>query len=218
MSSGLDWDEAYNSLFSQTTQAYYGNNLREQMMKLKVIEQPGKQFKYLSCNTQLLAFIIEKATGKTVSQYAAEKLWIPMGASKEALWSLDKENGDEKAYCCFNSTARDFARIGQLVLNKGNWNGQQLISEKYIIESTTPAKNLTDIDNKPIDSYGFHWWLMKYKEKDVIYARGILGQYIIIIPSENTVIVRLGHRRSKEKINNHPTDIYTWIKTAMELE
>ncbi|HEY9125320.1 MAG TPA: serine hydrolase [Bacteroidales bacterium] len=132
MSSGLDWDERYTSPFSPTTKAYYGNDLKKLILERKITEQPGKKFRYLSANTQLLAFILEKATGKSVSEYASEKIWRPLGASKDALWSLDNANGNEKAYCCFNAIARDFARIGQLVLNKGRWNGKQIISEKYI--------------------------------------------------------------------------------------
>jgi len=116
MSSGIDWDEAYSSPFSITTQAYYGNDLFALIKDLKVVEEPGVLWEYLSGNTQILAFILKEATGMDVADYASEKLWKPLGAKNDALWCLDKPDGMEKAYCCFNSNARDFARIGQMVL------------------------------------------------------------------------------------------------------
>jgi hypothetical protein len=76
---------------------------------------------------------------ESISEYAERKLWKPLGACNDALWNLDREDGDEKTYCCFNTTARDLARLGRLILNKGNWNGRQLISETYLNEAITPA-------------------------------------------------------------------------------
>jgi CubicO group peptidase (beta-lactamase class C family) len=215
MSSGLNWDESYSSLFSKTTQAYYGSNLRDLVLKLKVVEKPGEKFKYLSCNTQLLALIIEKATGKNVSEYASEKLWKPIGASHDAIWSIDTKNGVEKAYCCFNTNARDFARLGQLILNKGRWGNRQVVSEKYIAEATTPADYLKDEDGSPLRKYGFQWWILNYKEYNVVYARGVNGQYVFVIPSENMVVVRLGHKRNRETGTAYPKDIDTWLGVAL---
>ncbi|MCW3788414.1 serine hydrolase domain-containing protein [Plebeiibacterium sediminum] len=119
MSSGLNWNESYINPFSMTTQAYYGDNINDLVLNLKLIETPGVEFKYLSGNTQLLAIIIENATGKSLSEYVHEKIWKPLGATNTALWSLDRKNGHEKAYCCLNSNARDFARIGNIILNNG---------------------------------------------------------------------------------------------------
>jgi CubicO group peptidase (beta-lactamase class C family) len=218
MSSGLDWDERYTSPFSPTTKAYYGQDLRKLILERKITEQPGKKFRYLSANTQLLAFILEKATGKSVSEYASEKIWKPLGASKDALWSLDKEGGVEKAYCCFNAMARDFARIGQLVLNKGKWNGKQLVSEKYIEEMTSPASwIMNEYNTGPLDYYGYHWWITSFNGEKVVYARGILGQYIFVVPSKNMVIVRLGEKRCSLRTGNLPSDIFVWLNLAMKL-
>ena len=218
MSSGLNWDEAYSSPFSLTTKAYYGNNLRKLIADLKVTDEPGKRFKYLSGNTQLLAFILEKATGKHLADYASEKLWKPMGACNDALWCLDEKDGMEKAYCCFNSNALDFARIGQLILNKGKWNGKQVISEKYIEEATSPAKWLeNEWGAKPLDYYGYQWWITSHKGKKVVYARGILGQYIFVIPEDKLVIVRLGEKRCNLRTGNLPSDIYIWLNLGTTL-
>ncbi len=217
MSSGLTWNESYWNPFSSTTNAYYGNNLEKLVLGLKLKNKPGEKYKYLSANTQILSLILKKATGKNLSEYASEKLWIPLNTKNDALWSIDKKNGVEKAYCCFNSNARDFARIGQLILNKGMWNGKQIISEKYLSEALNPAKYLKDENNVNVNFYGYQWWLINYKGYDIQYARGILGQYIIIIPAKNTVVVRLGHKRSSERTRHHPNDILFYINTALKI-
>jgi CubicO group peptidase (beta-lactamase class C family) len=217
MSSGSDWDEAYSTAFSITTKAYYGNHLPRLMKEVEIEETPGETFSYRSGDTQLLALILTRATGKTLSDYAAEKLWKPMGAETEVLWSLDRKNGMEKAYCCFNSHARDFARMGQLLLNKGAWKGQQLISKDYLAEAVRPATHLKDTKGKAVTYYGYQWWLMDYKHEMLPYARGILGQYIFTIPSRNAVIVRLGHLRSDTRMGEHPTDAYTWVNLGLSL-
>ncbi|RLD58412.1 MAG: serine hydrolase [Bacteroidetes bacterium] len=217
MSSGLNWDENYGSLFSTTTKAYYGTDLWKQINNLKVTEQSGKKFKYLSCNPQLLGIILNKATGKTVSEYASEKIWQKIGAKNDALWSLDHKDGIEKAYCCFNSNARDFARFGQLILNNGRWDSTRVISENYIKQATKPATYLSDKNGKPVDFYGFQWWIMKYKNYNIPYARGILGQYIFVIPEKNAVVVRLGHKRDKRKKNHTPVDAYLYLKAAFDI-
>ena len=217
MSSGIDWDEGYSSLFSPTTKAYYGSQLAEQMLDLNVAKEPGKIFEYQSCDTQLLALIIEKITGKTLSENASEKLWKPLGAEHPALWSLDRVDGIEKAYCCFNSTATDFARIGQMVLDSGQFNNQQIISKEYLKQATTPASWLKGEDGNPLNYYGYQFWMLTHKGHKVVYARGILGQYIFIIPSLNTVAVRLGTARSEKRINNLPEDIFTYLDAAFAM-
>ena len=217
MSSGLDWDEGYSSLFSPTTKAYYGSQLEEQMLELKITSQPGKIFSYQSCNTELLGLIIGKVSGKTLSEYASEKLWKPLGAEHSALWSLDHANGVEKAYCCFNSTATDFARIGQMVLDSGQFNNQQIVSKAYLKQATAPATWLKGEEGGPLDYYGYQFWMLTHKGHKVIYARGILGQYIFIIPSLNAVAVRLGTERSKVQVRNVPSDIFTYLDATFAL-
>jgi CubicO group peptidase (beta-lactamase class C family) len=216
MSSGINFDEDYVSPFAYPAQAYYGSDLEDLTNGYKVTAQPGKVFKYLSGNTALLSFVLKKATGQSLSDYASEKLWKPMGAKNSAFWSLDHENGVEKAYCCFNSNARDFARFGKLYLDSGRWNGAQLVPEDFVLQSVRPSK-LMDESGKPDDSYGYAWWLLKHKGLDAFYARGILGQYIIVIPAENMVIVRLGKKRDKVEGDAHPRDVYTWIDAALEM-
>ena len=215
MSSGLDWDEGYTSLFGPTTRASYDTDLSKQVLDLKVITTPGKEFNYMSSNTELLALIVSKATGTTLSEYASEKLWKPIGAERDAQWSLDHKDGIEKAYCCFYSNARDFARIGKLFLNKGRWNGKQIISEDYVNQCITPAP-ITD-NAQPNKIYGFQWWITEYENLKVFYARGILGQYIFVIPDLNIVFVRLGHKRGEKDAGGQLLDVPVYLAEVVKM-
>lgn len=216
MSSGLNWDESYGSLFNKTTNAYYGSNIKDLIYSLEVEVKPGVSFKYLSGNTQLLAIVIEVATGKKVSDYVSEKFWKPMNAVHDALWCLDDENGMEKAFCCFNSNVRDFARWGQLILNNGTWYNDTLISPDFVRAATQPA-DLTDETGNKINYYGYQWWIHDANGWKVPYMRGILGQYVFVIPEENAIVVRLGHKRSTDYKNHHPLDTYLYLETAKKL-
>jgi CubicO group peptidase (beta-lactamase class C family) len=217
MSSGLDWNESYSSPASITTKAYYGDDLRELMNSLSIVDTPGEVWNYQSGNTQLLAMILEKATGLSLSEYASQRLWKPLGASRSALWSLDEPDGIEKAYCCFNSNARDFARIGQLVLDSGQWQGRQVIPKPYLRRALMPQLQLIDHEGRQVDYYGYHWWLIPYNGELIPYARGILGQYIFVFPRERAVLVRLGHERDGDYMNGHPEDVYLYLETARYL-
>jgi CubicO group peptidase (beta-lactamase class C family) len=214
MSSGIDWDEGYTSLTSPVTRLYYDRHLDEQMHHLAIKNDPGKELNYMSCNTQLLGFVLQQATGMTVSEYASEKLWKPIGAEHDAFWSLDNKDGMEKAYCCFYSNARDFARLGKLFLQDGNWNGKQIVSAAYVKESITPAP-VTD-DGEPNKIYGYQWWLTSVQGEKVFYARGILGQYIFVIPSQNIVFVRLGHERPEKGPDGQLPDITMYLNEVMK--
>ena len=218
MSSGINFDENYINPFSYPALAYYGSDIKDVLKNYEVVEEPGKVFKYLSGNTQLLCSILEKVTNKTLSDYASEKLWIPMGAKHSAFWSLDHKDGVEKAYCCFNSNALDFARIGKLYLDSGKWNGTQIIPQDFVFNSIKPGDNLDGYGTKN-NLYGYHWWIIpNYKGHDIFYARGILGQYVICIPDENMIVVRLGHQRIKpKKSNEHSQDAYSYIDAALQM-
>ncbi|MBI4932162.1 MAG: serine hydrolase [Bacteroidetes bacterium] len=216
MSSGINFDESYINPIGFAAEAYYGDDLRKLIFKYDAVGEPGKQLEYLSGNTQLLGFVLSKAVGMSVSDYASEKLWKPVEAEYDAYWSLDHKDGDEKAFCCFNSNARDFARIGKLYLDSGRWDTTQVVPEKYVLESIQPAPTLDG--NEKNNRYGYSWWLMpEYKGHTIFYARGILGQYIIMIPDENMIIVRLGKMRELTSINNHPKDLYWYIDAALEM-
>lgn len=218
MSSGINFDENYVNPLAYPGEGYYGSEIKKLTYSYKVCEEPGKAFHYLSGNTELLGFVIEKATGKPLSDYASEKLWKPLGAKNSAFWSLDHDGGTEKSYCCFNSSAPDFARIGELYLDSGKWNGSQLISSNYVINSTKLA-DITDESGSKNEKYGYSWWIMPdYKGHSIFYARGILGQYIVCIPDQKMVVVRLGNKREiPNPGQEHPLDVFYYIDAALEM-
>jgi CubicO group peptidase (beta-lactamase class C family) len=200
-----------------TTEAYYGTDLKKLMFRLKPVEEPGKIFDYKSGDTQLLGLVLEKATGRKLSDYAYEKLWEPMGFVNNAIWSLDHKDGDEKAYCCINSNARDFARLGSLYLHHGNWKGIQILDSNYLKQALTP-NGLVNRDGEEVDYYGYHIWLIPdYQGKKYYYFRGILGQYVIMMPEENMVVVRLGKKRGERKFP-HFKEVFMMIEEAKKLK
>lgn len=216
MSSGLNWTEDYYNPIGQTAEAYYGADLRDLVINLKVVEEPGKVFKYHSSCTQLLGFILEEATGKAISNYATEKLWKPMGAKHSALWSTDTKNGDEKAFCCINSNARDFARLGKLYLDYGNWNGVQLIDSAFVNDATSAA-NLLDEDGQININYGYQFWLAERQGLELFYARGLWGQYVICIPELDMIVIRLGRKYGKSLADGHRHDFYRFVDAALAM-
>lgn len=187
MTSGLDFNESYFNPFGEAASFYYGTNLKNEVSKLKLKAPPGRQFEYVSGNTQLLGQVLESALkGKTITQYFQEKLWTPLQMEYDGSWSLDrKKEGTEKTFCCINARARDFAKIGRLYLNKGKWNGKQIVSEKWVTESTT-----IDTTDGGVNYYKYQWW-MPTTSGDFM-AEGILGQYVYVNPAKNLVIVRMG--------------------------
>ncbi|MDM1402702.1 serine hydrolase [Myroides marinus] len=212
MASGLDWDEAYYSPFSIVTRAYFDDDLRSVMLGLEIKDKPGQEFIYKSGDTELLTMVLEKATGKTLSEYVSEYFWKPMGAENPALWQIDhKGDGVEKSYCCFTSNARDFARFGKLYRDKGMWNGQQILESSFIEKSITPR-----FKNAP--EYGYGWWLVNYRGQDFFYMRGHLGQFVIVSPKDNVIIVRLGHLKGVQtETDPHSNDLYTYIDEAYRM-
>lgn len=215
MSSGLDWDEDYHDPFGQTATAYYGSDLEDLVVNLNSISTPGKEFNYHSSCTQLLGIILEKVSKMSINEYASERLWRPMGANHTALWSIDKKGGDEKMFCCINSNARDFARLGKLYLQKGNWNGVQLIDSTYIEESISAVELKTPV-GKNI-AYGYHFWITERAGQKIFYARGLWGQYIICVPEKKILVVRLGKNYGKMLSDMHREDLYSYIDAALEM-
>ncbi len=216
MSSGLDWKEGYHNPFGQTAEAYYGDQLRELIINLKSVEDPGKVFKYHSSCTQLLTFILENATGKSINEYTSEKLWVPMGAKHPALWSTDSQGGDEKGFCCINSNARDFARIGRLYMRYGNWNGVQILDSSYVKDATSAADIMNENGEKN-KNYGFQFWITNYKNLHIYYTRGLWGQYVICIPEKKMIIVRLGRKHRALLENGHYDDFFEFIDAALKM-
>ncbi|QES92236.1 serine hydrolase [Empedobacter brevis] len=218
MTSGYDWDEDYYFPLNPTAKAYYGDDIVKQMLNRKFIAQPGGHFKYQSSDTQLLGIVIERALkNKSLSQYFQEEFWQPMGMELDAQWSKDNPKGMEKTYCCFNATARDFAKLGQLLLNNGNWYGKQILASTFVQKMVRPNTKAFNPNEPKI--YGYSVW-MDYDYKTPFYTMlGHLGQRVIVVPSEKLVIVRTG-KTHHDQPNNRPIadgDVYRLVDEAMRI-
>ena len=211
MSSGMKWNEKYYSVINITSESYFTDDLRSVILRQKIIDKPGQSFRYSSGDTQLLAMVIEKATGTTLSDYLSEKFWKPMGAENNALWQLDSDNyGMEKAYCCIASTARDFARFGKLYINNGKWGNVTILDSSFVELATKPV-----FDSSPY--YGYGWWLYNFEGKKVFSMNGHRGQFVISFPEENIIIVRQGSFNEKGRVSNNSGDLYKYISEGYKL-
>lgn len=204
MTAGLDFNEHYTNPFDITAKLYYGPDAEKLMLEnVPVVSEPGT-YEYQSGATQFLGLALMKASGKTVAEYASEKLWKPLGADHSAEWHVD-DSGKELTFCCFNTNARDFARFGQMLLNQGNFNGTQILDSSFVAMATLPHA---------VPFYGHSFWIYDDEGTHIFYQRGILGQYIIVIPEYDLVVVRLGHVRLGND-ENHSIDFKVIIREVL---
>ena len=191
MEAGLNWNEDYKSPFLPNAKAYYGKSLEEAVFLRDFKNEPGKKFEYQSGATQLLGFALRKSMQKTLADYASEKFWKPLGMEQNAAWTTD-DFGMEKAFCCIHSTSRDFAKLGQLFLNDGKFGDQQILDISFVEKMRTPTKLSNGI-------YGMGLWINNDSALKHYYFQGLYGQYIIIVPEKNMVIVRTGTHKDQLK-------------------
>jgi len=215
MSTGLDWSESGADPFSDNAKGYYGSNVRELSMDQPCRTPPGQEFDYISGATQIMAEVLEAAYKRPLDELVGEKLWGPLGCEHTAWWGKDRADGDYKAFCCLYATARDFGRIGQLYLDSGMWQGHEIVPRDYFLASVTPAKVMDK--GTPNKRYGYFWWLAELDGKPIHYCRGFHGEYVVVIPHEDLVLVRTGMKREEVNAEGHPQDVFQWIAIAREL-
>ena len=144
--------------------------------------EPGSAFSYDTAGVCMLAYVIQAKTGEPLEKFLAKHLFEPLGIVR-ADWSRDK-GGVVDCGAGLSLRPRDLAKVGLLLLNKGKWNGQQLLSEEWIKEATTvPA------DAK--SSYGYLFWV--HKDTNSFYMLGNCGQFVIVLPGYDMVIVTVSN-------------------------
>jgi len=175
--------------FPSLAWTYYTHDNNRLLQKMKYGKGPGKEYVYANCNTLLITLIIEHATGRKFQDYFHEKIWSKIGTEYEMLWSMDnKKDQNLKTFCCINGRMRDFAKFGKLYLQRGKWNDEQIIPSTWIDQ--TLKYDLTDgstWDNE-------YFWYLGPKEYGYYYAAGLYGQYILIYPKKNIIILRFAKR------------------------
>ncbi|MEL6721457.1 MAG: serine hydrolase, partial [Bacteroidota bacterium] len=161
MRSGFDFEERYATPFAEVAHLYYGTNQVKQLLKLDFSHEPGTHHSYQSACTAMLGLIVERAIEQPIGKYLEEKIWQPLGMEHRATWSYDdQKHQSTKTYCCLNTTAIDLAKVARLYLNKGNWNGKQILSEEWVAAARTPK-----LDN---DAYQNQW----YSRGGIAYEQG----------------------------------------------
>lgn len=204
MNSGYDWDEQYYSPFSPTVELYYGSNVSDFLLNRTFTEPAGSFWEYSSASTELLGLFLLRALQKpnaaqSLSGYLSEKIWQPMNMNDDALWHTDNE-GMELVYCCISTNARNYAKLGLLMQNKGKWGDQQIVPASFVEQMTQP-------NGQPY--YGLSTWLGMHKSPAHYWFSGHLGQFIINVPEHNITIVRLGETPPKDK--GHLDDLIPWF-------
>ena len=196
MRSGVDYEERYDFAnpgiaASNHISSLVKNNSRftDVAKTLTRLNQPGEVFQYKTIDTAVLAWLIERRTGMSTAAYTERCLWEPLGAEADGFYIMDGPPGTGREFsgAGFNATLRDYARVGQMVLNDGVANGQRIVSEDWIKLSTQPSGG----EDQRRGGYGYQWWTMGNSE--AFSAIGLQGQYIYIDPDTETVIVKLSY-------------------------
>ncbi|TVR39417.1 MAG: class C beta-lactamase-related serine hydrolase [Cryomorphaceae bacterium] len=216
MASGYGFDENYKNPLGYQARVYYGNQLREHTLAFGPEKPAGSEFYYAGGNTILLAMIVEAASGESLANFFSRHIWKAIGAEADAWWTTDKPHGMERSSCCFYAQVRDLARLGLLYMHGGEWKGKTVIPPDYVEASVSPIR-IPDRYGETVMHYGFQWWLGNHNGTPFFQAQGMLGQYIIVVPDYELVVVRLGHQRSDEKLNHLPADAYQYINIAQQL-
>ena len=162
---------------------YLSNNVMRTIQKAKFIEPPGGKTKYSSLDNQILGIALERASGKTMLELIEEKLWIPLGMQNDARWAYDsKKYKNIRTYCCIKANALDYARLGRLYLNYGNWDGTQIVPEEYVRYST----------QRILEKFHYQW-MLNYR-RPYYSAEGLYGQFLYLNPKTNMIFIRLGKK------------------------
>ena len=178
---------------------YAGKDVDTVALNIPAEQDARTVFDYNSANTQILSKVLERATGEKYADYLAHRLWQPLGLSDAYLW-LDSVDGNPKPFCCLFATPRDWAKIGQLLLDRGRVRGRQIITDSWIDKMLQPS---------PLEKkYGYHIWLETripdspsaysvdasepFSDKDTFYLDGASFQRVYVVPSQELVIVRVG--------------------------
>ena len=167
------WGVAIAQMYATTDMNFFLDNNR------KMREEPGTYPEYRSVNTQMLGLIIQKVTGHKLADEFSDRIWKRIRADYDATWNVDKVGGHEKAFCCFNATARDYARVGQAVMS----GSPDIASPSWTQRLSTPVVKL---------DYGWGYGAqMWHPYVGVNLMLGLHGQYIYQDKAWNTVIVKL---------------------------
>jgi CubicO group peptidase (beta-lactamase class C family) len=179
----------------------------------------GKAFAYKTVNTDVLAWICRRASGKTLSDLLSERIWTPMGAEEDAYYHVDRI-GTESGGGGLSTTLRDLARFGETIRNHGRFNGRQIVPSTVVEdiarggdpEKFKPAGYTT----LPGASYRNQWWVT-HNAHGAYMARGVHGQGIYIDPKAEMVIARYASHPAAGNAANDPVTLPAYMALAKDL-
>jgi CubicO group peptidase (beta-lactamase class C family) len=198
MSSGMAFIEDYTASGSDSTRLwletahYRSTPLNTFVTQMERKQDPFADFNYKGIDTAALGWLIAAVTGRSLSAYAAEKLWGPLGMEADASWGIDGRGdaASELAFCCVQATLRDFARFGLFMLHRGEWNGTTLLSAGWVDAATAIDGDQVAFGRLyagyPL-GYGYQWWLLP-GDDGAYMAVGINGQFVYVNPARNMVV------------------------------
>jgi len=188
MASGVRFNEDYLDFNSDINKMgrvlALGGSMDQFAASLSVRDRaPGEAWKYVSIDTHVLGMVIRGATGRSIPDLMVEKLLAPLGLEADPVMLID---GKGVAFVLggLNLRTRDYARMGQLFLQNGMWNGAQIVPADWVAASTANSAPATP----PAHGYGFQWWLPSDATDGEYFARGIYGQYIYVNQPEGIVV------------------------------
>ena len=208
MSSGVEFNEDYadpNSDINKFGRSISrGKPMKDFAKTLKNGREQGTYNHYVSIDTQVLGFLLESVTDMPLREYLYKKIWSKIGMENDAYYITDKA-GVDLALGGLNATLRDYAKFGYLYLNNGNWFGEQIVPEQWVIDSHTPdAPHLMPNAGDDLTSsewgYGYQWWIPGNPMTDFT-AHGVYNQFIYVDPASGVVIAKTSsnHRFRSEK-------------------
>ncbi len=192
MTSGLQFEELYDPDTDATQMLFRPGDAGAFGAAKPLLHPPGQVWSYSSGTTNILCDVVQEATGSG-AELAHEVVFTPLGMTSAVL--EPDQTGGLVCSSFLYATARDWARFGQLYLDDGVWDGERLLPEGWVAASTTPVPSAIETP------YGYQWWLnegpdgqlrMPSVPAGAYWASGNEGQQVVVVPSEELVVVRLG--------------------------
>ena len=220
MTSGVQWNEDYGD--PQSDVARFNNHQPEPgvdalisyMRRLPCAAPAGTRWNYSTGETNLIGLVLNAAIQKPLTQYLQEKIWQPAGMEQQATWLLSK-TGKEISGCCVQASVRDYARLGQFILEGAQVGGQGILPDGWLHEATHKQADI----GAPGRGYGYQWWTY---DSGSFAARGIFGQGIFIDPARELVIVTNSDWAKAGSANNPQyaarEDFYQAVRQAIDAE
>ncbi|MBU0544826.1 MAG: beta-lactamase family protein [Proteobacteria bacterium] len=198
MSSGFRWDDRGSNMWAWSSSSDWFKSA----IQLPQENNPGEVFNYNSATSHLLSGILSRATETSTLDFAKRNLFEPLGV-QSAYWHQDPQ-GYYIGGFGLGLSARDLAKIGFLYLNNGYWNGQSIVSEYWVKESTDQQIQAFSHPIYGTFGYGYQWWVKKIDGCSSFRAWGRRGQFIVIVPELDLVIVVT----SNVRLPHPPTSIH----------